>query len=545
MKFKNSQIFTIVFIALIVSVPILQTVSELSKKEPVQFLNIFSNTFTTPFSSLSRKTGIFKKMLSQLDSVSEIVSSDTSDNQNTREKITSHIEEMRAQLEECRRSMVNVNPYYSDSSFENAAYLDSIENVLQKIDMSIQANGTIDTKMITDLTSVIRGAQKKILPSGFNLILLPLKYFFRYTVFNKKYLRSYEKDLEKSSIVASAIRPLVQFTRYSILNDYGDKAIAGKNGWLFYKPDVEYLYRPSIDDPRSVVVDYNDKALSDSPLEIIANFKEQLSVMEIELLIVIVPGKPSVYPDLIGNIPEAEKYRKFSHSLKFMQNLRQKGIDVVDLFHPFIEERKNDQRSGDSLYLQKDTHWKTRGAVLAAEIVADEVKKKSWFRDNKNSLEYILDTVDVTRNGDIGVMTKLTDFHLGKLQVKFLPEKTRCIQVYSVNKGDSGKVISRALYKDDYRTSRILILGDSFSRIYQTDEPRGAGWIAHLAYRLGEPVASVVNDGGASTIVRQILSRKKTLLKRKKLVVWEFVERDLRFGDLGWQKIEFTADSKE
>ena len=142
-------------------------------------------------------------------------------------------------------------------------------------------------------------------------------------------------------------------------------------------------------------------------------------------------------------------------------------------------------------------------------------------------------------------MTRLSDIKIGKMQLNLPLEKTKCYQVFSVIRDDSGKIISRNLYRDEYRKARILILGDSFSRIYQTDEPRSAGWISHLAYELSEPLASIVNDGGASTIVRQTLSKKASLLKGKKLVIWEFVERDLRFGEGGWKEVPITVSEKQ
>src|SRR6185503_7898963 len=92
------------------------------------------------------------------------------------------------------------------------------------------------------------------------------------------------------------------------------------------------------------------------------------------------------------------------------------------------------------------------------------------------------------------------------------------------------------LYEDDSKSS-ILVLGDSFLRIYQTDEPRSAGFIAHLARALKQPLASIVNDGGASTLVRQELSRRAELLNDKRIVIWEFVERDIRFGMEGWKYV--------
>ena len=59
--------------------------------------------------------------------------------------------------------------------------------------------------------------------------------------------------------------------------------------------------------------------------------------------------------------------------------------------------------------------------------------------------------------------------------------------------------------------------------------------VAHLAFHLGRPLASIINDGGASTLVRQELFRRPQLLAHTKVVVWEFVERDLRLGTEGWQ----------
>ena len=44
---------------------------------------------------------------------------------------------------------------------------------------------------------------------------------------------------------------------------------------------------------------------------------------------------------------------------------------------------------------------------------------------------------------------------------------------------------------------------------------------------LPELNASIINDGGASTLVRQELHRRPQLLASKKLVIWEFVEREL------------------
>jgi hypothetical protein len=233
-------------------------------------------------------------------------------------------------------------------------------------------------------------------------------------------------------------------------------------------------------------------------------------------------------------VPPAEA-GTISQSLRIIDELKKNGVESVDLFSAFAEERKNDVACGDSLYLAKDTHWRARGARAAARVVADRIKKYPWY--TQGTTAYQLDSITIDRNGDVGVMTTLPSIKIHDLTMSFPSEKTRCYQVYSVAKDDVTGETQRVLYKDDYKNAQILILGDSFSRIYQTDEPRSAGWIAHCAYELSQPVASIVNDGGASTLVRQSLARKASLLKGKKLVVWEVVERDFRFGEEGWKDV--------
>src|SRR2546422_11667170 len=51
-------------------------------------------------------------------------------------------------------------------------------------------------------------------------------------------LRTFEKELENSSLYSRALRPWVQLFWFATLRNPGDKAVVGRDGWLFYKPDV-------------------------------------------------------------------------------------------------------------------------------------------------------------------------------------------------------------------------------------------------------------------------------------------------------------------
>ena len=129
----------------------------------------------------------------------------------------------------------------------------------------------------------------------------------------------------------------------------------------------------------------------------------------------------------------------------------------------------------------------------------------------------------VKRRSDVAQMVKAPG-----IEEKYPPEDVLCYQVVQKNDGNP--------YRDDPH-SPVLVLGDSFLRIYQTDEPTSAGFVAHLAMKLRRPLASIVNDGGASTLVRQELARRAGFLQGKRLVIWEFVERDIRFGMEGWKEV--------
>jgi hypothetical protein len=445
---------------------------------------------------------------------------------------------------EMKKNLCTINRHVSiDSTGKDVKALDSIASYLSLVQRELDKQdedeaGKSALTALHALSQRITGHYPK--PSLFKAPLLTVS-TFKYIFWNDHYLRPYEKDLENNSLFASYLRPRVQYVRYILFGDLGDKGIAGKGGWFFYRPDVEFLIKPSVIDPRSIVVDPNDKPVSDNPVKAIGYFKDQLAQMNIDLLVVIIPGKPSIYPDLVSGAIRPDKAGSFSPSLHMIDTLRKNGIEAIDLYTPLSRERAFDAQAGDSLYLQKDTHWKARGVRAAAREVARRIKRYPWYRPG--NVEYAIDSIVVDRMGDVGVMTTLPSLKTGASLKAFAPEKAKCYKVFRVERDAKGNETGRMPYKDDFRTSQVLLLGDSFSRIYQTDQPHSAGWISHIAFELSQPIASIVNDGGASTLVRQSLARRVGLLKGKKLVVWEIVERDFRFGEEGWKEVPFSTST--
>jgi hypothetical protein len=326
-------------------------------------------------------------------------------------------------------------------------------------------------------------------------------------------LRAFETRLEDSSFFGRQLRAAFQLTRYVLLRDLGDKALAGRDGWYFYTPDVRYLVEPYFRE--------SQKPAEPDPVEVIRDFAQQLRRRKIELLVVPVPVKASLYPQQLTSAAQPEP-AVAAHTFRFIRELQQRGVSVLNLHSVLAAQSQH----CPALYMKTDTHWTGEGARLAAGAVAAVVKQQAWYKRLPATPRYLRRPITVVRRGDIPRMTQIPFS-----ERFFAPETIDCQQIVSRQGGE--------LYEepDEPVDAPILVLGDSFSRVFETDEPEAAGWIANLAYELQLPVASIVNDGGASTLVRQELAKNPDLLQGKQLVIWAFVERDIRFGLKGWQPL--------
>lgn len=64
-----------------------------------------------------------------------------------------------------------------------------------------------------------------------------------------EHIKAAEKDLEKLSAIAKALRPRVQGVLTGMLHSGTEQAFVGRDGWLFYRSDVEYVTGPAFLDP--------------------------------------------------------------------------------------------------------------------------------------------------------------------------------------------------------------------------------------------------------------------------------------------------------
>jgi hypothetical protein len=414
---------------------------------------------------------------------------------------------------------------------------------------------------------------------------------FRYRP-TAKNLRQFEHTLAEKSWFQQHLRPLAQRFLFATLRDTGAKGVLGRDRWLFYRPDLRYLVEPD-----RAEAGRSDSRWVEPPSECthrgsvekaILRFRDQLKERGITLVVMPVPGKPSVYPDQVTR-RAAGKERQFqSPTLDLIEGLQRQGVATVDLFAAFQTARQRgppgrarspsapfdrdiagtarsesapyrevqDEGNG-ALYLAQDTHWTPLGAQIAAQTVAAKLSELNFAPPTAK--EFRTQRVTVTRWGDILDMMQITG-----LRGAFTAEPAECLRVLDPALGPMVPAASArpGTYCYPGQQATVLVLGDSFCRIYQYAEPQSlgdlpvapaggratesgtrrllpgsAGFISHLALALKSPVDAIVSDGGAATDVRRKLSTDPEILEGKRIVVWEFVERDIALGAQGWEEV--------
>ena len=492
---KKPYIFFVVVFAIMLLLPFtVQTVADLRGEKRFVSLDIFKDIVYTPFVRESRMVESSAKLNDAWFAARESIAGGG--------EVGESLEGVVSALSDLEAVALSVNGYAElDTAESDYKLLKLADTLVAALEDEPETFKTVDSTL-----------KAVVAEFGHFSVWRALCGIKHYGVWTSRYLRAFENKVEDENALVLAFRPKYQLAVWNVFNDPGEKVVlgAGEGRWLFYRQDVEFLVQPSPLDVRS--------AKLDNPIQAILKFRDQLKAKGVELLVVITPGKPSIYPERLTGI---DGLKLAGHGKAILDSLTKLGLNTVDLYTPLLSAKADDAKLG-ALYLDYDTHWTPRGAELAAGEIAKKVNAMvdaGQVNIGEPSMDYVVSDSLADRMGDIGEMSGLNKFNVFKVQ-----------QV-------TGHVVSP--FKDDFRKSKILILGDSFSRIYQTDSPVNAGWIAHFAKNISRPVSSIVSDGGASTLVREKLARKAGVLKGKKLLIWEFVERDLRFGAEGWKTIEF------
>jgi alginate O-acetyltransferase complex protein AlgJ len=326
--------------------------------------------------------------------------------------------------------------------------------------------------------------------------------------------KAFEKSLEDESLLVRHALPPVQEFAARFLGLGNEKVYLGRDGWLFYRPDVDYVAGPGFLDPAVLRARGKGSGIHPDPLPALVRFREDLAARGIRLLVVPVPVKPVIEPEHLsarrhanGNPPQNPSYPRF------LADLRRNGIDALDITPVLAADKAAD---GIPCFLKTDTHWSPRTVERVAELIAEGTRivpgaPGSAFRRGPSK--------KVTNAGDLAVMLRLSP------QSTLFPRET--VEIRPVTEAGG------APWRAD-PAAEILVLGDSFTNVYSGEDlgwGTGSGLAEQLSFALQRPVDRIaVNAGGAYT-ARQTLARSPGRLAGKRLVIYEFAMRDLASGD--------------
>lgn len=334
-------------------------------------------------------------------------------------------------------------------------------------------------------------------------------------------LKAAEKELETESVVSEWLLPRVQSLLSTTLGAGNEQVYLGRDGWLFYRPDVEYLTGPPFLAPTTLRHRTQAAAVQPDPVKAIVAFRDQLAARAIRLVLVPVPTKASIDGDRLSSRARAEELLENESFPEFKRQLGAAGVEIFDIA-PLLMDRKAGS-ADQPQFLEKDTHWRP-------EAMESMAWRLAWLINSaepKGALE--TSPTDVSGRGDIARMLKLAP---GNQKI----DAPQTVPIRQVTPGGN-----------PWRPTReadVLLLGDSFANIYSL---AGLGWgeSAGLAEQIsaalgGRPLDCILRNSDAAFATREILSHElahgKDRLAGKKLVIWEFAARELAFGD--WKMLE-------
>lgn len=350
----------------------------------------------------------------------------------------------------------------------------------------------------------------------------------------KESLARVEDDLEETSYAKEFVQPRVQLLLSRFGREGNEKAVIGRDGYLFYKPGIAFVSNPGFLDPDTLELrergdeDTGEAGIVADPRPAILAFHALLRSRGIQLVLFPVPDKAMLQPRQLHGRVEADAATPVARSRDFarlMAELKSHGVLVFDPTPERIAPGESDR------FLIQDTHWTPSWMQeVAAQLAAFVLRHVPLARPQQNP-GYSRKPVRAARVGDIVDMLKLPEE-----QTLFLPQEVSITQVVD----SAGEPFEPSTDAD------LLLLGDSFTNIF-TEEFMGwgsaAGFAPQLAAELGRPIDVIAqNDSGAFATRAALaleLEQGTPRLDGKKVVVWEFAARELAVGN--WKHIEWKT----
>ncbi len=293
-------------------------------------------------------------------------------------------------------------------------------------------------------------------------------------------------------------------------------ALGGVENWLFLTSELRFLVQGPFWGEVAAKVSRSRKPETADPIPAIVDFQHQLQARGVELVMVPVPPKASVYPEKIAPAVELSPADTAPYLRAFLGALSGRGVNVVDLSEPFRQNRESDH---GPVFCKTDSHWSGFGCVLAAQAIAAQMPKNLAEPARR---EFDSTWKEIAINGDLNTL-------IGSGGEKTGPE---IVAMRVVAEKGSGAGV-----QPDPNSS-VLLMGDSHTLVFHEFLADRAGLVDQLAHELGFAPDLIGTRGSGATAVRLSLYRKSNAdagyLAKKKVVVWCFAAREFTEADQGW-----------
>lgn len=346
-------------------------------------------------------------------------------------------------------------------------------------------------------------------------------------------LDAFQDALDEEALLGRVLRPSAQQVLSGWLGAGNEQAYCGREGWLFYRPEVEYLTGPGFLERaqfarRVAAASEWTTPPQPDPREAIRQFKRQLDARGITLVVMPTPVKPMVHPEKLARTYEDRPVPLQNPSYAaFLEDLAREGVLVFDASEALVNARRG---SGRAQYLATDTHWRPESMELVAELLGAFLRTHVPLPVVPDP-GYRTERREVRNLGDILLMLDLP-----RDRTLYPPETVSIRRVL----GPDG-----APWRPS-RTADVLVLGDSFSNIYSLASMGwgdAAGFVEQLSDALQRPVDRIVQNSDGAFATREVLRRELAggvdRLAGTRVAIYQFSVRELAVGD--WKLIELPS----
>lgn len=336
-------------------------------------------------------------------------------------------------------------------------------------------------------------------------------------------IEEFESSLEDSSQLVAAVRPATLDALLRFGGAGSEEAYVGRDGWLFYRPDVDALA-------------LSRRADAANAAEGLASWAADLAERGVRLVFLPLPGKAAIHPEQL-----AVRGNEFAAPL-VPRGLESFSADVAAAWQKVAGERGLPadaapvvldpasllwQRKADGAqFLRTDSHWTPDAMTAVAEQTAASIADLLGL-----ALPAVPTSMveEMRGTGDTAAMMEL-------------PEGSPFREVQSVAVTPVRNADGSSWQPD--RASPVLVVGDSYTNIYSAADlgwGASAGFAEQLSRLFGFDVDRLSrNDAGARSareMVAAEAAKNPDWLAGKKVVIWPLAMREVAAGD--WSAVKW------